>query len=286
VNKVDNMIIQAIALLDTLDKDINTFVMRVREWYSWHFPELVKIVNDNYQYARVALLVKDKSTLTDEKLAELTDIIGDEDKAKQVGLHLLAGSHMHRKRGSGPGGLVALVAWWPGDVKRLAAEHCALLRPLLHHHAGSLCADCCHPLLASRDPTAARVLTHPLPVCVQVVHASQMSMGQDISAIDLLNIETFAKRVINLAEYRQKLHVYLNDKMHVVAPNLSALIGEVVGARLISHAGSLTNLAKYPASTVQVRTSPGSLLCSLTTAQLGSGCALYLRVQHSTARAH
>ena len=31
-----------------------------------------------------------------------------------------------------------------------------------------------------------------------------------------------------------------------MAPNLSALIGEVVGARLISHAGSLTNLAKYP----------------------------------------
>ena len=44
---------QAIALLDTLDKDVNTFVMRVREWYSWHFPELVKIVNDNYQYAKV-----------------------------------------------------------------------------------------------------------------------------------------------------------------------------------------------------------------------------------------
>ena len=42
VNRVDNMVIQAIALLDTLDKDINTFVMRVREWYSWHFPELVK----------------------------------------------------------------------------------------------------------------------------------------------------------------------------------------------------------------------------------------------------
>ncbi len=41
-------------------------------------------------------------------------------------------------------------------------------------------------------------------------------------------------------------------QMHVVAPNLSALIGETVGARLISHAGSLTNLAKYPASTVQI----------------------------------
>ena len=77
-------------------------------------------------------------------------------------------------------------------------------------------------------------------------------MGQDISPIDLLNIEVFAQRVIKLAEYRQKLHAYLLDKMHAVAPNLSALIGETVGARLISHAGSLTNLAKYPASTVQI----------------------------------
>ena len=43
MNKVDNMVIQAIALLDTLDKDINTFIRRVREWYSWHVPELVKV---------------------------------------------------------------------------------------------------------------------------------------------------------------------------------------------------------------------------------------------------
>jgi RNA processing factor Prp31 len=89
-------------------------------------------------------------------------------------------------------------------------------------------------------------------VLLQVLDAAKASMGQDISAIDLINIETFARRVISLAEYRQKLHTYLNDKMHTVAPNLSALIGEMVGARLISHAGSLTNLAKYPASTVQI----------------------------------
>jgi hypothetical protein len=68
VNRVDNMVIQAIALLDTLDKDINTFVMRVREWYSWHFPELVKIVSDNYQYARLALFIKEKTSLTDDSL--------------------------------------------------------------------------------------------------------------------------------------------------------------------------------------------------------------------------
>jgi hypothetical protein len=60
------MIIQAIALLDTLDRDVNTFVMRVREWYSWHFPELVKVVPDNYLYARLALAIKDKSSLIDD----------------------------------------------------------------------------------------------------------------------------------------------------------------------------------------------------------------------------
>ena len=85
-----------------------------------------------------------------------------------------------------------------------------------------------------------------------ILEAARSSMGQDISPIDLLNIEAFAKRVISLAEYRHTLHSYLLDKMHVVAPNLSSLIGEVIGARLISHAGSLTNLAKYPASTVQI----------------------------------
>merc|ERR1719412_2029840 len=45
---------------------------------------------------------------------------------------------------------------------------------------------------------------------------------------------------------------YLQDKMALVAPNLATLIGDTVGARLISHAGSLTNLAKYPASTIQI----------------------------------
>merc|ERR1712212_1346739 len=85
-----------------------------------------------------------------------------------------------------------------------------------------------------------------------ILDAARMSMGMDISPIDLMNIERFAKRVVGLAEYRKQLSVYLKSKMTSVAPNLGMLIGEVVGARLISHAGSLTNLAKYPASTVQI----------------------------------
>jgi nucleolar protein 56 len=56
--RADNMIIQSIALLDQLDKDLNTFAMRVREWYGWHFPELKNIVRDNYLYARCAAFIQ------------------------------------------------------------------------------------------------------------------------------------------------------------------------------------------------------------------------------------
>ena len=51
-DKVDTMIIQAIALLDELDKELNTYAMRVREWYGWHFPEMGKIIADNIHYAQ------------------------------------------------------------------------------------------------------------------------------------------------------------------------------------------------------------------------------------------
>jgi nucleolar protein 58 len=52
-DKVDTMIVQAIGLLDDLDKELNTYAMRVKEWYGWHFPEMGKIVVDNLVYAKV-----------------------------------------------------------------------------------------------------------------------------------------------------------------------------------------------------------------------------------------
>ena len=51
--QVDTMIVQAIGLLDDLDKELNTYAMRVREWYGWHFPEMSKILSDNVVYAKV-----------------------------------------------------------------------------------------------------------------------------------------------------------------------------------------------------------------------------------------
>lgn len=85
-----------------------------------------------------------------------------------------------------------------------------------------------------------------------VIDAAKSSMGMDISPVDLMNVEIFAGRVIGLVEYRKKMSEYLTSKMAGIAPNLATLIGDQVGARLIAHAGSLTNLAKAPASTVQI----------------------------------
>lgn len=85
-----------------------------------------------------------------------------------------------------------------------------------------------------------------------IIDAAKSSMGMDISPVDLMNVEIFAGRVVALVEYRKKMADYLTRKMAGVAPNLATLIGDQVGARLIAHAGSLTNLAKAPASTVQI----------------------------------
>jgi len=181
VHRSDNMIMQAICLLDQLDKDINTFSMRIKEWYSYHFPELSKIVPENEEFAKVVSLIKRRSSLKKESLEPLEAILMDTGRAQQV------------------------------------------------------------------------------------IDSSRQSMGMEISDIDLLNIDAFCDRVVALFEYRRALYEYLVNKMKIVAPNLAALIGEQVGARLINHAGSLTNLAKYPASTVQILGAEKALFRALKT---------------------
>ena len=69
--QVDTMIIQAIGLLDDLDKELNTYAMRVREWYGWHFPELAKIVQDNIQYAKAVKLMGNRVNAADLDFSEV-----------------------------------------------------------------------------------------------------------------------------------------------------------------------------------------------------------------------
>jgi len=77
-------------------------------------------------------------------------------------------------------------------------------------------------------------------------------MGTGISEEDVININRLYQQVIDIQEYRAQLYQSLKNLMVALAPNLTILIGEFVGARIFSLAGSLMNLAKQPASTVQV----------------------------------
>ncbi|PQE28089.1 nucleolar 58 protein [Rutstroemia sp. NJR-2017a WRK4] len=176
-DKVDTMIVQAISLLDDLDKELNTYAMRVKEWYGWHFPEMGKIVNDNLAYARVILKV---GMRTNTSNTDLSDILPEEIEAA-------------------------------------------------------------------------------------IKAAAEVSMGTEITDEDLENIQLLAEQVVGFTEYRQQLSSYLTARMQAIAPNLTELVGELVGARLISHAGSLMNLAKSPASTIQILGAEKALFRALKT---------------------
>ena len=176
-DKVDTMIVQAISLLDDLDKELNTYAMRVKEWYGWHFPEMGRIVNDNLAYARVILTMGMRTNAAKTDLAEIL----------------------------------------PEEIENA------------------------------------------------VKSAAEVSMGTEITAEDLANIQALAEQVVGFTDYRSQLSGYLSARMAAIAPNLTALVGELVGARLIAHAGSLMNLAKSPASTIQILGAEKALFRALKT---------------------
>ena len=158
------MIIQAVGLLDDLDKELNNYAMRLREWYGWHFPEVGKIITDNLTYAKV---VEKIGIRTNTKKTDLSSILTKEDE-------------------------------------------------------------------------------------ISIKESAEISMGSEISKEDELNIKELCSQIIFLSEYRQSLTEYLRNRMMTIAPNLTIMVGELVAARLISHAGSLISLAKMPASTIQI----------------------------------
>ncbi|KAB5582437.1 hypothetical protein GE09DRAFT_267253 [Coniochaeta sp. 2T2.1] len=174
--KVDVMIIHAVSLLDDMDKELNTYAMRAREWYGWHFPELAKILTGNVLYAKVILELGLRSNLPNADLSFLEESV-------------------------------------EGAVRA----------------------------------------------------AADISMGTEIAEDDINNIKSLAEVVVEYAQYRDDLARYLENRMKAIAPNMTELIGHLVGARLISHAGSIMDLAKKPASTIQILGAEKALFRALKT---------------------
>lgn len=178
--KVDTMIIQAVNLLEDLDKELNNYAMRLREWYGWHFPELGKIITDNMTYAQAVILIGMRTNVKGLAIEKLGEVMDEE-------------------------------------------------------------------------------------VAEQVKEAAEVSMGTEILDDDERHLKTLAKSVVEISDYRQNLAEYLKNRMAAVAPNLTILIGELVAAKLIAHSGSLMNLAKQPASTIQILGAEKALFRALKT---------------------
>jgi len=176
--KRDLLAAQAIRAIDDIDKTINLFVARLREWYSLHFPELDDLVREHEDYISI--------------LAEL------------------------------------------GHRENVAKE--ALVK------------------LGFSESKAEKI-----------AEAANKSIGADLSDFDIRPIQTLASIVKELYRLRGELAEYIAAVMKEVAPNVTALVGPLLGARLISLAGSLEELARLPASTIQVLGAEKALFRALRT---------------------
>jgi len=178
VAKRDLYAVQAVRTIDDLDKTLNLFVGRIREWYGLHIPELDRLIDKHETYCRLVADLGNRRNFTKENL-------------EKEGL--------------------------PKDKIAAVAE------------------------VASR------------------------SKGAEIGDEDLEWIRSFSRDVIELFKFRERAEEYVDSVMKNVAPNMSAILGSVLAARLISIAGGLENLAKMPASTLQVLGAEKALFRALKT---------------------
>ena len=164
VARRDMMIVHAVHILEDLDKQINTFYTRCREWYGLHFPELADIVDDLEDYMRI--------------IAEF----GARKNFEEKGLAKIVG------------------------------------------------------------PKKAR----------EIMEKAKTSVGADLSPEDEERVKDVAREGLRLIKLRKEQERYLEELMSAEAPNLVAIAGPILGAKLISMAGGLEKLARLPASTIQV----------------------------------
>ncbi len=176
--KRDMLAAQGIRAIDDIDKVINLFAARIREWYGLHFPELDNLLKEHFDYIRVVYELGLRDNMRVEELREL--------------------------------------GFSQGKAERIA-------------------------------------------------EAARKSMGASIAEFDIKPIRLLAKITLDLYKLRDDIAEYIRVIMKEVAPNITALVGALLGARLISLAGGLDNLAKLPASTIQVLGAEKALFRALRT---------------------
>ncbi len=105
----------------------------------------------------------------------------------------------------------------------------------------------------------------PEDKAAEIAEAAKTSMGAEVTDEDLEWLRSFCKDWSEQLKFRERLAGYVEKVMNEAAPNIAALAGPVLAARLVSIAGGLENLAKMPASTIQVLGAEKALFRSLKT---------------------
>jgi nucleolar protein 56 len=178
VERRDLLVAQAVQTVDDLDKSLNIFMSRVREWFGLHYPELDRMLDKHETYARLVVNLGTRENFTAENL-------------EKEGL--------------------------------------------------------------------------PKAKSQKIAKVAAASMGADLGGEDLTQIQDMCRSVLELYGVRQSLEKYVDSVMEEVAPNTRAIGGSLLGARLLALAGGLLNLAKLPASTIQVLGAEKALFRSLKT---------------------
>jgi nucleolar protein 56 len=178
VERRDLLVAHAVQTVDDLDKSLNIFMSRLREWFGLHYPELDRLLDKHETYARLVVNLGTRGNFTAENL---------------------------EKEG----------------------------------------------LPKAKSQAIAKVAV--------------ASMGADLGEEDLSHIQGMCRKVLELYGVRQSLEKYVDSVMEEVAPNTRTIGGSLLGARLLALAGGLLNLAKLPASTIQVLGAEKALFRSLKT---------------------
>ena len=177
----DLQIVQGVLTLDDLDRTLNLYAGRVREWYGLHFPELGDLVDKHETYLR---LIHGFGRRADFETASLMEIGLTEGKSKAI------------------------------------------------------------------------------------TEAASDSLGADVEEEDLTQIKSICDVTLKMYEARHSLESHIEEAMRGCAPNITGLVGSLVGARLLALAGGLERLARMPASTIQVLGAETALFRSLKTGSL------------------
>ena len=106
------------------------------------------------------------------------------------------------------------------------------------------------------------------PVAEMVATVAPKSRGGDISGPSLAVVRELAGHILGLASHRRALEEHVTSEMERVAPNTAAILGALIGARVISRAGGLKRLSSMPASSIQVLGAEKALFRSLKTGAL------------------